>query len=107
MDIEINTAEGTERSDALDQHIQSKLGRMERLFGDRLTRVQVFLKDINARKGGFDQSCTMEARAAGLEPIAVEATDTDMYLSVRDAAGKLEKAIEHRIGRKADRDRAS
>ena len=107
MEIEINTAEGVQRSEALDQHIHSKLQRMERIFGDRVTRVQVFLKDVNARKGGVDQSCTMEARAAGLEPIAVEATEADMYLSVRDAAGKLEKAVEHRIGRKTDRDRAT
>lgn len=103
MEIEINTAEGAAHSDAVDTHIRDKLDRVERLFGERVTRIQVFLKDVNARKGGVDQSCTMEARAAGLEPIAVEARETDMYLAVRDAIGKLEKAIEHRIGRKADR----
>lgn len=52
MDIEINAAEGTERSEALDEHIRSKLGRVERQFGDRLTRLEVFLKDVNAGKGG-------------------------------------------------------
>ncbi len=103
MQIEINAAEGIERSDALDEQIRSKLGRVERLYGDRLTRLEVFLKDANARKGGVDKSCTMEVHAAGLEALAVEATDSDMYKAVRDAAGKLEKAIEHRVGRKAER----
>lgn len=103
MEIEINAAEGTERSDALDDHIRSKLGRLERQFGDRLTRLEIFLKDINGGKGGVDKSCTMEAHAAGLEAVAVEATDTDLYKAARDAAGKLEKAIEHRVGRKAER----
>ncbi|MEX0606795.1 MAG: ribosome-associated translation inhibitor RaiA [Halofilum sp. (in: g-proteobacteria)] len=102
MEIEINAADDTERSDALDEHIRSKLGRVERVFGDRLTRMEVFLKDVNAGKGGVDQSCTIEAHAAGLEAVAVEATDTDMYKAVGDAAGKLEKAIEHRIGRKSE-----
>lgn len=103
MHIEINAADGVERSDALEDHVRGKLGRVERLFGERLTQVRVFLKDVNAAKGGVDKTCTMEARPAGLEPVAVEARDTDLYLAVRDAAGKLEKAVEHRIGRKADR----
>lgn len=101
MEIDINAAEGVERSESLDQHIHSKLNKLEKRFGDRITRVEVFLKDVNGQKGGIDKSCTMEARPAGMDPIAVEATDTDAYLSVRDATSKLEKAVEHRINRKA------
>lgn len=102
MEIDINAADGIERSEALDEHIHAKLGRLEKRFGDRITRVEVFLKDVNGQKGGFDKSCTMEARPAGMDPIAVEATDTDTYLSVRDASSKLEKAVAHRVNRKAE-----
>ena len=103
MQIEIEAAQGIERSPMLDEHVGNRLRRVERMFGERLTDVQVFLKDVNADKGGVDKSCLMEARPAGMEPVVVEARNTDIYLSVRDAAGKLEKAIEHRIGRQADR----
>ena len=101
MEIEINAAEGVTRSDALDRHIHDRLGHVDRRFGERLTRVRVFLKDVNADKGGIDKACTMEARPAGLDPVAVEAQDEDVYASVRDAAGKLEKALDHRFGRQS------
>jgi len=101
MEIEINTAENVTRSDAIDQHIHDKLAGLDRHLGDRLTRVRVFLKDVNAHKGGIDKVCTMEARPAGGEPIAVEAQHDDLYKSIRDASGKLERAVEHHFGRRA------
>lgn len=99
MDIEINAAEGVERSGAVDEHIRRKLGRVQRHFGDHLTRVRVFLKDVNAAKGGLDKACTMEARPAGLDPVAVQAQDADVRQAVREAADKLDKALGHRLGR--------
>lgn len=102
MEIEINTAQNLTRSEAVDQHIRDKLSGLDRRFGDRLTRVRVFLKDVNAHKGGIDKVCTMEARPAGDHPIAVEAQDEDVYKSIRDASGKLERAIAHRFGRQAE-----
>lgn len=99
MDIEVNTAENITRSEAVERHIQDKLTGVDRRFGERLTRVRVFLKDVNAHKGGVDKVCTMEARPAGYQPIAVEAQDEDVYKAIRDASGKLERAVEHRFGR--------
>jgi len=99
MELEINNAEGVERSPALEEQVQQRVGRLERRYGDRLTRVRVFLKDVNAGKGGIDKVCTMEARPAGRNPVVVEAQDADLYRAVRDAEGKLEKALEHRLAR--------
>jgi ribosomal subunit interface protein len=103
MHIEINAADGVERSEALDRHIRERLERVSRHQGDRLTQIIVHLKDTNAGKGGVDKLCSMEARPAGLDPITVHAQDTDMYLAVRDAADKLDRAIEHRLGRQESR----
>lgn len=104
MEIEINTGEGVTRSDAIDRHVYDQLEHLGRRFGDRLTRVRVYLKDVNARKGGVDKVCTMEARPAGMDPVAVEAQEEGIYESVREAAGKLEKAVAHRFGRAEARD---
>lgn len=99
MEIEINNAEGVDRSQALEEHVHARLARLEQRFGDRLTRVRVFLKDVNAAKGGVDKVCTMEARPAGHDPVAVEAQHEDFYAAVREAEGKLEKALDHRLAR--------
>lgn len=99
MQIEVNPGEGIQLSDALRAHTEAKLNRVERRFGDRITRLEVYLKDVNSHKGGMDKVCTMEAHPAGMEPVAVEATAEDTYVSIREGAKKLEKAMEHRIAR--------
>lgn len=99
MHVEINAADGVERSPALDEHIHAKLARVERHFGDHLTQVRVFLKDVNAGKGGVDKSCRMEARPEHRDPVVVEAMDTDAYRAVGDAVDKLDRALEHRLAR--------
>lgn len=104
MEVEINAGDGVRRSDALDGHVHEALRRLGRRFGDRLTRVRVFLKDVNARKGGIDKVCSMEARPAGAEPVGVEAQDADVYRAVGRAADKLEKAVGHRMACAAARE---
>jgi ribosomal subunit interface protein len=99
MQIETNPGDGIHISEALRNHIRDRLSRVERRFGDRITRIEVYLKDVNARKGGVDKVCTLEAHPAGLQPVAVEADSEDVYLAVQDSARKLEKALEHRIAR--------
>lgn len=101
MELEINHADGVERSPALEEYVRERLARLDRRYGERVTRIRIFLKDVNAGKGGVDKVCTMEARPAGLGPVVVEAQDEDLYAAVRDAEGKLERALNHRL----DRDR--
>ena len=103
MQILINTGEGMETSDALESHIHEKLAGVERRFGDRLTRVEVYLKDVNAGKGGVDTACTMEARPRGLEPLVVEADAEDAYTATHEAARRLERALESRVGKEKNR----
>ena len=47
MQVQINPADGITLSEALEQHIHDKLEALEKRFGDRLTRIEVHLKDIN------------------------------------------------------------
>ncbi|WP_440995131.1 HPF/RaiA family ribosome-associated protein [Arhodomonas sp. SL1] len=101
MELQVNPAEGIETSAALEDHIRAKLAGVERRFGDRITRVEAYLKDVNAGKGGVDTACTLEAHPAGLQPVVVEADATDAYTASHEAARKLEKALAHRFA-KAD-----
>lgn len=99
METEIHHGDGVERSKALEDYLQERLERLQPHYGDRLTRVRAFFKDVNGRKGGVDKFCKLEARPAGKDPIVVEAQDADWYAAVRDAEGKLERALASRLGR--------
>lgn len=97
METEVHHGDGVERSPALETYIEERLERLTPHYGDRLTRIRAFLKDVNGHKGGVDKVCKLEARPAGKEPVVVEAQDTDWYAAVRNAEGKLERALAHRL----------
>ena len=102
MDIIINPGEGIELSEALEGFLRRKLNKVERRFGSRLTRIEVYLKDLNGPKGGTDKVCTLEARLAGLQPLAVEDQAGDIYDAIQGAADKLDKKLDHQLGRLSD-----
>lgn len=99
MQVMTNPGDGVHVSGALEAHVQRKLRGVDRRFGERLTRVEVHFKDSNGGKGGVDTSCVMESHPAGLEPVVVEADAEDAYTASHAAAKKLEKALDHRVGR--------
>jgi len=76
--------------------IESALSR----FGDQITRVEVHLTDVNAGKGGTDDKrCTMEARLAGMHPIAVSHQAGTVLHAIDGATAKLERALDSAVGK--------
>lgn len=99
MQIQINHATH-DKSDALDEHINTEIQTNAGRFADRLTRVEVHIADLNADKPGpDDKRCRIEARPAGSDPVTVEATADDFYDAVSDAAGKLKRLLTSRFDR--------
>jgi ribosome-associated translation inhibitor RaiA len=99
VQIQVNTDRNIDGTDRLVQEVENMVtGSLER-FGSRITRVEVHLSDVNAQKGGRDTRCVMEARVAGLEPVAVDELSQDVHQAVRGAAGKLERALDTRLGK--------
>lgn len=90
MQIQVNTdsnvSGGEERADRIAATVEARLVR----FGDYLTGVQVHLADESAgRPTGADHRCTIEARPAGRQPVAVTSHAPTVDESVASALGKL------------------
>lgn len=98
MQIQINHAD-VSHSDALDTHVREQVEHATGRFADRLTRVEVHLRDENSphKGGGDDMHAMFEARPAGRDPIAVEASGRDIYAAIRGAGEKLERALAKRL----------
>lgn len=105
MQIMINPADHVEISDSFAGHIRRSLEKVDSRFGDWLTRVEVFVKDVNGPKGGVDKHCRMEARPRGVDPVTIEHQDEDAYACASRAADKLEKVLERRRGQMNARDK--
>jgi len=92
MLIQVNAGE-FHSTPAIIAHVEAEVEKSLKLFRERVTRVEVHLRDDNGPKSGVDKRCVMEARLAARQPIAVENTGTDMYDAIVGAAGKLERAV--------------
>ena len=94
MQIQVNTdnfIHGDDRlTEVAENAVHSDLGHME----DRLTRVEVHLKDQNADKHGPDHiRCTIEARPRGLGPMAAHHDGPDIPAALKGATKKLRSRL--------------
>ena len=95
MQINVNTDNTIQKHQGLDEHVaavvQSSIGR----FGEQVTRVDVHLSDENKEKhadGG--NYCMMEARVSGYQPIVVHEHAVELHQSIKNAGGKLARALD-------------
>ena len=108
MQIQVNASNGIENKETLerwaDGEIKSGLSR----FVEDVTRVEVHLSDeTTGKSGGGDKRCTMEARLAHHQPVAVTNDAPTLDEAFRGAAGKLKRLLEHTLAKldhKRDRD---
>lgn len=84
----------------VQEEVQRTLARYQQII-----RVEVHLNDENSRhnSGADDKSCMVEARLAGHQPVAVHHQAAAFEPALRGALEKLVHALEHTLGRLADR----
>lgn len=100
MLIQINTDNHIEGSTDLTARTEPVIAAALARHADRVTRIEAYFKDRNSHKGGaVDKECTLEARVAGLEPIAVSDLAPTLEVALDGALDKLLSAIEHTTAR--------
>ncbi len=87
-------------TDGIRAEVEAAIGDR---FGDRIRRVEVYLQDMNAQKGGIDIRCSIEVSLAGHQPIAVHDVAAGVDDAVTGAVDKMTRIIEHTLGRIEDR----
>ena len=93
MQIQINYG-SVPNSDTVEERLRERIERDLGRFGERLTRIEAHLGDVNSDKAGSnDKRCMLEARPRGLDPIAVEERANDLYVAIAQAAKKLERVL--------------
>ena len=100
MQVQINTDHNIQGHDALARQVTAVVEGALSRFRDRVTRIEVHLSDVNGGKTGLDDKrCLLEARLAGLQPIAVSHQAPTVEQAVDGAAEKLKSALDTKIGR--------
>ena len=103
MQILVNSDHNIKGGEAVSERVESIITDSVDRFADRITRVDVHLKDLNGMKhGAADKRCTIEARVGGLASVAVSQDAPTVREALDGAADKLERALEHTFGRLQD-----
>ena len=94
MLIQINYGD-VKKTDAIERFSEHKLQTQLERYAEQITRVEVHLHDENgkAKAGGEHMRCLMEARPAGMQPLAVEHSSETMDKAITEASGKLARAV--------------
>jgi ribosome-associated translation inhibitor RaiA len=105
MLIKINTDDNIDRPDALAEQIEATVRDVLERFADQLTRVEVHLSDENSDKksGSDDIRCLLEARLAGLQPVAVTDSAATVEQAVDGAVRKMRRSLDSTLGRRQER----
>ncbi len=100
MIIQFNTDHTIQSRAPLTAEVEAAVRSALSHHQSRLSRVEVHLSDENGGKGGGrDIRCVMEARPAGLPPVAVTHHADELGAAVDGAALKLKSTLDHTLGR--------
>ena len=96
MNIEIRTDKNIQNSDRLISYVREELNNEFQRHSERITHFSVHFSDENGEKGGDDDiRCMIEARPAGLKPVAVTHKAATVDASIHGAIDKLKRSLEH------------
>ena len=104
MQVQVHTDDHIHGGESLAQWIQDESGTRLARFRENITRLEVFLTDVDAGKSGAeDKRCRIEARVAGRQPVSVTAEADKMATAFISAVDKLTRALDADLGRVKDR----
>lgn len=100
MQVQFNSDSSVMGTDNVAERIETQLREKLSRFEDRLTRLEVHVRDENGRKGGGDdKACMIEARPRGGKPIGVTGHAAKVDDAARKAANTLAQRLERHFGK--------
>jgi ribosome-associated translation inhibitor RaiA len=100
MTIQFNTDNKVTVSEELRAPLINLISEGLSRFSHQITRVEVHLSDENGDKQGLnDKRCMIEARLAGMKPIAVTHNANTHEQAVEGAVDKLKTSLDTTLGR--------
>ena len=104
MQVQVHTDDHIQGGESLARWITEETTAKLSRFRDHVTRVEVFLTDLDAGKSGpQDKRCRLEARPAGRQPLTVTADGDKVPTAFTGAIEKLVRALDTDMGRLKDK----
>lgn len=99
MQVQVNADKNIEGGERLTEYVKTAINARLRRFGSQITRVEAHISDENSHKShGDGKKCVLEARPAGLQPVAVTHLAATVDQAISGAAEKLERLLDSTFG---------
>lgn len=107
MQIQVHTDNHIPADERLIEYTRDVITGALSRFQDRVTRVEAHLTDENGanKSAADDKRCALEARLAGLQPVAVTHRAANVKDALAGAVDKLEKMLDGILEKEHDRRR--
>ncbi len=99
MDTRVQ-AVGFSLTPAIAAWAHEQVGRALDRFDEKITSVDVYLKDVNGPKGGHDKQALIRVQLRHRAPVMIETTHNDMYAAIDLSARRVKRAVRRTLGRK-------
>ena len=104
MKVLVNSDNQIKIDEAITGLAQTEVDRALSRFEDRLTRVELYLSDLNGPKEGShleDKRCVVEARPAGMRRVSTSADAMTVAESSSAAVNKMKRLLETSAGKES------
>ena len=99
MQVHVNTDKNIQGTEQLTLRVKTAVDARLGRFADHITRVEAHLSDESSHKSGAaERKCVLEARPAGLHPLAVTHLAATLEQAIHGAAEKLERVLDSTFG---------
>lgn len=100
MQIQFNSDSSIMGTENVAERIEAALREKLARFEDKLTRLEIHVRDENGPKGGGDdKTCLLEARIRGDKPMSVSGHADTVDAAARKAGNTLAQRLERYFGK--------
>lgn len=93
-------AQGFKLTPPIGARVHDRLDGLLTRYGDEVISVDVYLKDLNGPKGGYDKQVLIRVQLRHLAPMSITTTHTDLYKAIDVCARRSFRSVRRMIRRK-------
>lgn len=99
MKVRIQT-QGFTLTPTIGAHVHARLSGLFSRHDEDIMAVDVYLKDLNGPKGGYDKQIVIRVQLRYLGPVNVTTTHTDLYQAIDICSRRTLRSVRRAIGRR-------
>ncbi len=92
-------ASGFSLTEALRSHTEQRVATALGWARQHMRQLVVYLSDINGPRGGIDKRCRIQVQLGTGREVIIEDTEADLYLAIKRATERAERAIVRQLQR--------